>query len=164
VANPTSLAAPFPYGGSVLGLIKSAALVIGPRVYVVRAEEFGDQAVETIWNGEHAVFTCVLRDFDVDGIREMFPVVASGTPLGSSITRSAGQGGSTPAARRILFVPYSEAVHPFVYLPAAKPVWGSAAEIRLSAAEEVGLLCSFYATPAADGRVYQIARKNQLAL
>lgn len=164
VRDPASLSAPFPYGGTVLGLVRSAAFVVSPRTYIVRAEEFGDQAVEALWQGDHAVLSCVIRDYDTDAILAALGAIASATANGVSIARTTASAGALAQHMKILFVPQSEDLHPMIYLPAAHPVPSPGMEMRLSANDEVGLSVSFWAVPDTLGRVYQIARKADIVL
>lgn len=173
VKDPTDITADFPHGGTELGLTRDAEMRFGIRTALVTAEEWGQQAVESIYAGESAVFAAVLREWDNDAIALMFPNTGTGptseankTILGRVSGAGVNRAGyllSTQSAV-ILFSPLAVDRHPMVIIRKAIPMVEETSMLSLSLAEELGIGVVWQAIPNATGQVYDIGRREDLTL
>ena len=182
VKDPTdiSMGAAVPFGGTQLGLTRSIALDWNVRVADVTAEEFGGQVVEKLYAGESAAMAAVLRSYDSDALASVFPLTATGSATGEKVISyellSAARPGYrlSTLASKILFVPAAPALddsdpdpvddQPWILLRNAIPQLVSTTRLNLSLRAEWGVGVVWAAMPQADGKVYQIGKRGDIAL
>lgn len=166
VKNPTTLAGSFPFGGTPLGLTRNAIFRYGTKTTDVVAEEFGGKVIEKVFVTDMAVFAAVMRDYDVDMIKTIFPSV----PIGSLVRHVKTDRGSlvSPRAFKLLFVPLAETAHPYILIYKALPALEETAELQLNAGVEIGVAAMFTAIPDDDttppGKLYEIGTKSEISL
>ena len=184
VLNPDDLTAAYPYGGTELGMCRSATFVFGISYTPIQAEEFGGIVSEYVFTGESAVLSAVLREYDDDMVATVFhsgiegenddtskntksgkPVIkgAVGAGVGGTGQVTAGQSINSRAVR-VLFVPDDRDNHEFLVLYTAIPMVHEATEMKLTASDwaEIGVV--FHAIPDAAGKLYQFGRKSDIAI
>lgn len=152
IADPTSLTGTFPFGGTALGLTRTAAFRYNVQTAEVTAEEFGNRRVEAVYSGEQAEFGAVIRDYDSDMITKIFPNTGSNGLVKSDKTDR----GILLSTRShvLVFAPLAEDDHPWIVLYRALPIQDEAAEIQLSANVEIGIAVKWWAIPDTSGRIF----------
>ena len=127
--GPTDLSLDFPHGGTALGVIKS--IVAKPRqtYYNVKAEEWGGEVAETIKGGESWVLGGLLRSFDKDALRILFPASIEGAETQKTViehpaANTAIRAGNLLSASgiKLLFSPDDTIRIPFVLFRNAIPM------------------------------------------
>ena len=76
VANPTSLAGAYPYGGTELGAVRDMEFRVGVFSVPVRGSEFG-VTIDRLRTGEFGVFAAFMRGWDIGMISTIFPNVTN---------------------------------------------------------------------------------------
>ena len=171
IAAPTTLSLPTPYGGTELGIIRSASFRPGQKIEESKAEEFGRTVAYTLV-GEEAVFACVLRSWDNDMLSRILPNSTApvlsrlrsidGRASGGSINRAGFAMDSLAFA--LLVDPLSPVEHPALLIYNAVPMFDENAEELMSNTSEFGLGLMFKSTPDATGRDYSQAPVADLTL
>ena len=178
VLGPTDLTTTFPYGGTELGLCRSASFVFGIKYAPIQAEEFGGNAVEWVYQTESAVLSAVLREYDDDMVSSLFingergfetdgtKTTASGKPVIKGDIQGAIKPGGVVTAKiiKLLFAPDDEDHHEFLVMYNALPMIEEASQMKLTAADwaEIGVV--FHAVPDSAGKLYQFGRKTDISL
>ena len=186
--DPTDIGdtAEFPYGGTALGITRGAEFRFGIKSSIVTAEEWGGQAVESVYGGEVAVFAFVLREFDNDAISNIFPNTSAGSVSGDRVIEGAVSGAGVNRAGYLLsnkavkllfapqvdkttttpgsstFIPYDE--QPMVLIRKAIPMVEETAMLQLSLAQEIGIGVVFQAIPDANEKLYVVGKRGDISL
>lgn len=164
IASPTNLAAAYPYGGTVLGIVRGIEVVIEPEMRFIAEEGWGGQKTEAVYSGEGVMVVGVLRTFDNDLYSSIFPWTATGTSgkklvkydvSGSGAVRAGTKLGEANSIK-LLVAPLAPARHPGFLLYRAIPMIQSAARIGYGLKAEMGVPFSFIGTPDSSGRVYRM--------
>ena len=170
-ASDFDLTAAYPYGGTEMGLCRSAAFVWGIKYAP----------------SETAVLSAVLREYDDDMIKTVFhssnegmngttgkKVTVSGKPVVraglSSKVATSGVGSTYPGQivsalhKSILFVPDDTENHEFLLMYNAMPMVQEASDMKMTAAEwaEVGVV--FHAIPDSTGKLYEFGRITDIPI
>lgn len=186
-ASDFDLTAAYPYGGTEMGLCRSAAFVWGIKYAPIQCEEFGGIATEFMYLSETAVLSAVLREYDDDMIKTVFhssnegmngttgkKVTVSGKPVVraglSSKVATSGIGNTYPGQivsalhKSILFVPDDTENHEFLLMYNAMPMVQEASDMKMTAAEwaEVGVV--FHAIPDSTGKLYEFGRITDIPI
>lgn len=171
IQNPTDLSLSPPYGGTYLGLTR--AHLWAPRWTVTEshAEEYGGTIDDVTYDGEIPVFRAVLREFDPDAIKAIFPNYVTGSVTGkvgiryhpgdSAQNRPGYSMGNK--AFKLLVAPLDE-TQPFLLLWRAIPRVDEAAEVQFKLRNEAGIAVVFHAGVDAQGRCYNWQHKEDLSL
>ena len=171
VWNPTDLGQAEPYGGTYLGQVREIEFTTEPQLRPVWAEEFGTYT-DVIYCGEKVLLRAVLRYPDSDAVNTVaFKALSSGSSGIEWIFRPGGTTENTRAgtslfsrAGKLLFAARAATDHPFILIRNAIPAFGEALRLQMSFSKEYGLAVAFWGTPDSSGRVYEVARKANLAL
>lgn len=168
--NPTDLSGSYPFGGTALGLVRSAALRVRETPHVIRAEEFGGIPVEAVYTGEEYVLACVLSSWDADAVSLTSEDSSAGGATGRRVLSSrpgasGARAGSLVSSRSgiLYFSPESDS-HPGVLFRKALPFREGISEWALRIAEEFGIPQLWLAVPDADGDTLQVGLRQDLSL
>lgn len=169
VANPTSLATTFPYGGTALGGSKAVILKCYAGHYPVTACELGGEPVEYLERGEIWGCQAFLRGFDDDAVAAVFPNTAAGTTTQHRVISGPGstaKPGYRVSARSLvlLFVPDDPTRANAWLLYRACPMAGEPTDIQQSAKEEYGFDARFMGIRDTSARHVAIGRLEDLSL
>lgn len=168
VANPSSLATTFPYGGTALGSSRAVILKSYGAYYPVTAAELGGEPVEYLERA--AVWGCqaFLRGQDDDAIAALFPNTAAGTTTQHRVISEPGsnKAGFRVSARSLvlLFVPDDLTRADAWLLYRALPLLSEPTEIHQSAKEEYGFPALFMGIRDSSARVLSQGRIEDLSL
>lgn len=170
VVNPSTAfdTSSFPYGGLEIG--KANAAVLQPlgtsfRPWYESLGEVGD----VLEADNRYVFTCFLRGWDDDAVREL---LAAGYHLGGLTQHSVffEPGEATPGASalkraiRLLFVPDNQIHNPALFIYRGVPDWEEGAEIAYQRAEEHGIPLSVECVRDVNGNILRMGRLQDLPL
>lgn len=143
VANPTNLAAAFPYGGTELGIVHHSTLVPITRSDPVTAEEYGGEETERVLLGRDWTASILFRAYDPDALAALGFSVA--TVAGGAVVSEPGESAgalATDHAVKLLFAP-EEAGAPGWILYRACPELDDTAQFRTELASELSFLAIF---------------------
>lgn len=163
VANPTSFAGSFPYGGTALGAARAITLVPGVKHKEVPIDPLGVQAAEVVYLGSSFRLVTTCRGFDPDAVSTVFPNVstpANGVTSPAQRTIQDGTGVTTKAgtlrsaaAVELAFVAEDALEHPSVLLYRAIPVLDPSTAIVHAMGEFWEFTVGWIAIPrASDGK------------
>ena len=169
--NPTDLSLPFPHGGVALGIIKSILIKPYKTYHKITAEEFGSETVDYIDGGESWVLGAILRSYDKNALRVLFPSSSEGSQTQETIikhpadnaTIRAGQLMSTKAVK-LLFSPDDTEKHPFAIFYNAIPLIEEASEINLQLDMDWSIGVLFSAIRNSSGKAVAIGLKGDFTL
>jgi hypothetical protein len=188
IINPTDISdsAKAPYGGTFLGVTKTAEFRMNITTALVTAEEWGQAPVESLFTGESAVFAFVLRELDNDALGTVFPNTSTGTTSGDKVIEGAVDGVGVNRAGYLLsnksvsllfapqvqkttttpgsstYLPYDE--QPMIYLRKTIPMVEETSMFQLSLAQEIGIGVVFQSIPDSNGKLYEIGKRGDLTL
>lgn len=168
VKNPTDMTAVFPYGGTELGVFRDMWWSIGIKSERLVPEDIKAGVAHIVTEFE-PVASCCLRSWDNDFIASVF-MNAQTDSFGE-----VGDAGKVQGTRRagfdladlnfkLLFAPLAEDFHRFLYFPNAIPLIDETQQIRLSLAEEFGIVVLFSAAPDSQGRTHIWDIKENIVL
>jgi hypothetical protein len=170
----TSLTGSAPYGGTAIGEVRNRIFRPGVKVHKVAAEEWGGQTCEVLYGATVAVFGCVLRSWDADALRIVFPCSedgASGEALvlyqpaaDDDDTFRPGRALASSYGVPLTFVPRAPAAHSFVHLYNAVPAVEETAELQFGVSREIGLAVMWHGLPDDQGRVFAQGRREDITL
>lgn len=159
----------FPFGGTELGLVRSATFRSHQVSVSISEEPYGEEKVDLLDLGQDWTFECELRGLDPNAVATVFPAFAAGPVSGRTdvvypgATFRAGTLRSASAVKLIV-VPLDTNRHPCWYLPNALPIVASDEEEELQADKELVVKAIFQATRDATGRVFLRRRLEDLTL
>jgi hypothetical protein len=166
-ADPTDLTLAFPHGGTALGIARDMEFRFGYKTSVATAEEWGGVVNKVFYTGETCIMGAVLRDFDPDMIKKVFPNVATAATGDVTINNDINTGnraGFDLVAFKLLFSPKSVDRHPHILIYNAIPALDESAQLSLSLGEEIGIGAVFHGSPDSTGRVYSVGLRDNLTL
>lgn len=166
VANPTSLAGAYPYGGTELGAVRDMEFRVGVFSVPVRGSEFG-VTIDRLRTGEFGVFAAFMRGWDIGMISTIFPnVTNSGSGFKFDADDATYRAGMWESSRAIslLFVPQNPTVQRAIYLRTALPMPSESAAMQLSPDNEVGLPVMFESIPSDNGLSHHVALLANITL
>ncbi len=167
--SPTDLAAPFPHGGTALGVVRDVKFRLLGRTRPIRAEEWGGLAVDYLGTDQGAVLGFILRSWDNDALQAVFADTAAGgsgkrVVRGRATTEGCRAGGKLSArARKLLFSP-DDSHDPGFLVSKAIPLPEENAELRFLLPEEIGIPVLWHCIPDGSGNLYQLGRLEDLTL
>jgi len=167
---PTDLTADFPHGGTALGVTRDMEFRFGYRTSIATAEEWGGVPNRIFYEGETCLLGAVLRDYDGDMIKRIFPNTATASQTNDVTINNEIDAGNRAGydlsglAIKVLFSPLAVDRHQFILLYNAIPVVEETSLFNLSMADEIGLTVLFYGTPDTNGKVYQIGLRDNMSL
>lgn len=170
IANPTDLAAAFPYGGTVLGVVRSIELDLGARVRMVIDEGGGGGVIEQVKLGQASALHAVIRSWDPNMVAALFPNTTSFEGLPVQVNQESGTGIEPPgifgsgSAVKLLFAPVAPLHHEGIILYRAVPYAQEAARMQLSLTKEVGVAVSFMGLPNDSALRHKIGFLERLTL
>lgn len=160
VWNPTDLGAAYPYGGTELGVCRAMEFRPGIKTEKLVAEEWR-LPVATIVTQQSAVMFGILRSWDDDFIKLLFPAYATGSKSGRPVVLPNASTGKRTAgfdmnanAGKLLFAPLAPDMVPTILLYRAVPLVDDAAALALRVTEEYGLAFAFETEADATGRTH----------
>lgn len=78
--GPSSLVAPYPHGGTALGIVRAIAARPNILHHAIEAEEYGGETVEYVSARDGAwTLAAILRSYDDDAVSKLFPNTSIGT-------------------------------------------------------------------------------------
>lgn len=168
VANPTNLAAAFPYGGTELGSTKGLTVRPFAGVFPLTAWELGGAPIEYLHRGAAWGCSGFLRGADDDAIAAIFPNHAAGAVTQHQVV---SEPGSVAAGHRLsnvslklLFVPRDSTRAPAWILYRAIPMLEEQAELEYAVEDEFGIPAVFMGIPDTTGRTFVHGRIEDLSL
>lgn len=175
--NPNSLSAPFPHGGTALGLTQDVIFKPTRSYEYIREESFGNEVVDVLDLGESVIIAASLRGYDVDAVAQIFPSVVAGTTSGKNTVyypnpqnTAENQNGTFRAGTlksasgiKLIFTPDDYISYPALIVYNAVPLVEEAAEIKFSYDEGM-IPILFVATRDSSNRLYAWGRLEDLAL
>lgn len=165
--NPGNLAAEFPHGGTDLGLIRACSVRFGHTYTLIKAEEWGNEVVEGIDEGEAIALACLLRGADDNALNTVYPNTAVGATSKHRVIEGPGsnRAGALLSARSVVlcFSP-DDPNHEMVLLYKALPMLDETAELALSTTDEFETAAVFTGIRDGSGRLYKVGRKVDLSL
>lgn len=158
VANPTSLTAAYPGGGTELGIVQDIVIMVEQPYKDIQAEEFGGQRVEAIITREGCSVGAILRSWDKDAIAAVFPNTAAGATTGKRQVTAPGsvRPGAKMSDRSLVLVfwPDDRDRHPFFVMYRALPALKETVELQMKLDEEFGLPLLFVGIQDTSSRLY----------
>jgi hypothetical protein len=172
VVNPTDLSLAYPYGGTVLGVVRAIEIDLGQRVRMVVDEGGGGGHVQGIRLGQASALHAVLRSWDKDMVSALFPntTVVEGLPL--QLNQEFGSGVQPPgvfatdvsATVKLLFAPTAPLHHEGFLLYRAFPHAQEAARMQASLTKEIGVAVSFMGLPDDSTRRHAVGFLERMTL
>lgn len=166
VANPTSLAGSYPYGGTSLGAIRSPIAIPDYRYAPVEVDEWGGEASDLAYLGASWKFLCVFRALDYDAMGIVFPNTS--TSSGSRLLTHPGSVAPgtllASTAIKLLFVPDDVTTAEGVYFPRAIPFVARDAQLAHQHADVREVAAGFLAIRTSGGAAVQVALLSKITL
>ena len=169
ISGPTSMALPFPYGGTTLGLWGEMHLVIDPsRTKLTAVDDWGGQVYEVIEPSLGIVLGAQLREPANAALSAIFPYATTPSTTGKTrvpwtATSQRYLKGSDRAVK-LLLAPVNTEVELAVILYAAAPLVEETADVAFSMEKAWGLPALFEALPDASLRIGSIDYVEALVL
>jgi len=165
----TDLTAVFPHGGTGLGVIKSIILNPNKTYHKVRAEEFGSEVVDIIDGGESWVLGGILRSFDKDALKKIFPAAAAGAQTQETYIQhpsSSVRSGSLMSASgiKLLFSPDNTNLNPFIIFYNAIPLVDDTAEMNMCISQDWSIGVLFAAVRDSNSKVMAKGFRGDISL
>ena len=134
--NCTDFSTAFPHGGTALGEVTDAALVIYNPKQTITAEEHGIEPYEVIDGGMSWSLACMLREWNKDAYAQFFLNSGTGATSGNATiehpdTNVAGYSYSDREAV-FAFSPYNLKSHPIVVFYAGMPMLNDTSELAMA--------------------------------
>lgn len=169
--NPTSLTTAYPHGGTGLGVVKTVRVKPYKVYHKITAEEFGSEAIDYVDGGESWILGAILRSFDKDALKLIFPSAVTGTITQEAVVAhpaadTAIRAGLLMSAKavKLLFSPDDPARNPFLILYNAIPLIDESAEINLELDSDFTIGMLFAGIRSSAGKVMAMGLKEDLAL
>jgi len=163
--GPTDLLAPYPHGGTALGIVLETVLILDVPYQSIIAEEYGER-VEGIVTGQGCALGFLLRGWDFDTLDLIFPNVAAGAASGRARISAPGtiRPGEPMSNRSVvlLFTPDDIDRHPMFLMRRALPAVRETAEIALRLDQEYGVPAIFVGIRDTSGRLYEVGLAHDL--
>lgn len=170
VKDPTDLTAAYPHGGTELGMVRNLQWQPGIKYDKAIAEEW-KTAVAAFVEEEHAVIACVLRTWDDDVLRTVFPntqIDSFGQVGIYSRVQGAGvnRAGFDLASRgfKLFFSPKAVDNQRALLFYNAVPLIDESTQLQLSLGREAGFALMFEAFPDSQGRLLTFDFRENIAL
>lgn len=167
VEAPTDLSASYPYGGTELGYLSQAAIVVNQTYEPIRCDEHGNEVQGLVRQPSTGTLSMVLRQWDRDLCERVFATSSVGQQNGDVDFRIAGAY-ANPAVLStgsdLLFVPDDLQSPAFLaYNPVLCIDQSATFNLRLDAELNLGLVF-WLLRPSAGTEPWQIARIQDLEL
>lgn len=168
----TDFSAAWPHGGTGLGFCDDIVVQGEFPIYLVRAEEWGNEPVEAVVGGEAYSITCLLRDGDEDAINQAFLNTEAGTVSQHRgiVSPGTNRAGYLLSAKTtvVAFTPESliegyEDMHDMVVFYKAMPAPQATMRMRLRLRNERLFPLAFYAIRTSTPRSVAIKRRADLS-
>lgn len=131
----TNLATAFPHGGTALGEVEDAVLVLEAPHQLLTAEEWGNEVHDAIAGGEVWSMAGLLREWNATAYAAVFLNAAAGSVSKHPLVTSPGtnRAGYAVGARAAVycFSPMNTELHPFVVFHSGLPMVEDTAEMAL---------------------------------
>lgn len=166
VKNPTNLSTAFPHGGTALGMVREGVFRFGYKSKDITAWEWGNQVVDTLYCGDSAIMSFVIRDYDGDMLDATIPNVSSSTIIGVASGSGLKRAGTLLSVEAITLLYSPDAVddHPHILIYKALPMLQETAELQTSLKHEIGIAAMVKAIPDSQKRTYVIGKRNKISL
>lgn len=168
---PADLSLPFPHGGISLGIIKSIVIKPYKSYHKITAEEFGNETVDYIDGGESWILGAILRSYDKNALKVLFPSAEEGAQTQETIikypaTNTAIRAGQLMSAKavKLLFSPDDTERNPFAIFYNAIPLIDETAEINLQLDIDWSIGVLFAAIRDSNGKAIVIGLKGDFTL
>lgn len=164
--NPTDLATAWPHGGTGLGVCSQIRLMTGLDEERVRAEEFGNQAVDTVLRQGDLMVATLVRQWSDDALATVFPNTTAGSAARVINWPGASRSGTlmTGRAVKLLFTADRQTEHPSLIVYKAIPLVSIQAELRLTVLRELDVPIIFLGVRDGSSRIASMGVLSDLSL
>lgn len=169
IKGADDLTAAYPYGGTVLGLISSGRFLPNMSSKSIKVEEWGNTVFDVLQAPQTAFIMGVLRSFDRDCLKTIFPTTVTGTSGDEYVKMELEQTSAGNPFRvstnsfKLLFAPVDD-LNPFIVFYNAMPMVKEGTEISLSKNDEMQMGVVFQAVSDSSNKVYQWGKKEDISL
>ena len=167
IKNPTNLALPPYYGGTVLGAARGCDVDFMDRPSVNYLEEYKGAPGDALEGPEWCVLYAALREFTSDSIRAIFPkshAGATGEVIDGSVSASPRAGTRRSARSYVLLYAPNEYTQAGLLIYNAMPIIVEGNRTAFSVLHEQVLSVSWMSMPDATKRTYKFGPVGDMVL
>jgi hypothetical protein len=166
--SPTDFTTAYPHGGTALGTIRDAQIIIEQPYQFIIAEEYGNARYEGIITGEGVVFGATLLSWDKDMLAKIFPNTSVGAVSGKTVVTSPStiRPGEPMSSRAVAlcFSPDDPDRNPGLLIRKAIPAIKETSELSCRIDQEFGIPVLWYGIRDASDRVYSVGLLRDIVL